>query len=265
MDWSGRSNSSQKKRDEQSILQIIGLCKSFGEVQAADEVGFTIHAGDLTAIIGPNGAGKTTLFNLITGYLQPNSGRVLFEGMEITGLPVRDICRRGIGRSFQVAEVFPRLSVFDSLQVALLSKHKRHLNLFAGVKDLFREEVLSLLEMMGLSQNAHNLCAALARGDQKKLDITMALAIGSRILILDEPVAGSSPEETLQITSLLSKLVNQFGMTIVFSEHDLDVVFGIATTIIVMHEGRIIACDTPQEIRKNRKVQKVYLGEFTDA
>ena len=242
------------------MLQAEGVVKSFDDFLAVNEARLSVRKGEIVAVIGPNGAGKTTLFNLITGQLQPDRGRILFKGQEIGGLPPYEICRRGIGRSFQIVNIFPRLTVFENVQVAVLSHQKKSSTLFRPAGNLALAETRALLESVGLAEKAKNVVGALSHGDQKILEIALALGNEPELLILDEPTAGMSPEETFATIELIKKLARTRGLTILFCEHDMDIVFSISRSIMVMHQGRTLIQDDPEEVRKNAEVQSAYLG-----
>lgn len=244
------------------ILKAERLLKSFGGLMAVANVNLEIEEGELTSIIGPNGAGKTTLFNLLTGHLRPDSGRVIYKGKDITGLPPYQICKAGIGRSFQRINIFPQLSIFDNIQTAVLSGQGKTTNLFSLAKNMVREETEEILEIVELGDKKKALLGGLlAHGDQKRLEIGIALATRPKLLLLDEPTAGMSPEETVSTTKLIERLAREQGLTIIFVEHDMSVVFAISEKIRVMHLGRIIATGKPEEVRGNDEVQQIYLGE----
>ncbi len=242
------------------MLQVEAVDKSFGDFMAVCQANLSVGKGELVAVIGPNGAGKTTLFNLITGQLWPDRGKILFRGEEIAGLPAYEICKRGIARSFQIINIFPRLSVFGNVQVAVLSQRRRSNNIFSPAQNLVVEETKSILESVGLSDKAANIAGSLSHGDQKILEIAIALGNEPELLILDEPTAGMSPEETAATLELIKNLASRRGLTILFCEHDMDVVFSIAQSIMVMHQGRTLMQGKPEEVRENREVQEAYLG-----
>ena len=243
------------------LLRVEGVTKSFGGFVAVHEVSLTVEKGQMASIIGPNGAGKSTLFNLITGHLVPEHGRVFFGDREITGMPPHKICQRGVGRSFQRTNIFPRLSVFDNVQVAVLSHQRKSLNLYTSARRLAERETFDLLEQVGLADEAQSVAATLAYGFQKQLELGIALASEPQLLLLDEPTAGMSPQETASTIALIGKIARERGLTLLFTEHDMDVVFGIAEKITVLHQGRVLAEGTPDEMRQNLEVQHVYLGE----
>lgn len=243
------------------ILKAEGLTKSFGGLVAVDNVSFQIEENELSSIIGPNGAGKTTLFNLLTGSLRASSGRVTLKGEDITKLRPYDICRRGVGRSFQVLNIFPRLTAFENIQTAVLSAQGRSTNLFSRAEKMAREETDEILESVGLGGQKETPGGLLAHGDRRRLDVGIALASHPELLLLDEPTAGMSPEESAEMTELLQRLAKERGLSLVFVEHDMNVVFGISEKIKVMHQGKIIFEGKPEEVRANDEVQKIYLGE----
>lgn len=242
------------------MLQVEAVDKSFDGFRAVNGLNLTVERGELVAVIGPNGAGKTTLFNLITGQLKPDKGRIIFEGKDITGLPPYQICKRGISRSFQVVNVFHRLTVFENVQVAVLSQQGRSTNLFSPARKLAIKETTNILESVGLSDKSGSISGSLSHGDQKILEMAIALGNEPRLLILDEPTAGMSPEETLATMELIKRLASTQGLTILFCEHDMEVVFSIAQKIMVMHQGRSIIQAKPEEVRSNKEVQDAYLG-----
>jgi len=243
------------------LLRVDGLSKSFGGLQAVHHVDLEIQSGEMSAIIGPNGAGKTTLFNLVTGHLRKDSGRVSFKGNDITHLAPPKICRQGIARAFQVSSIFPRFSAFDNVQVAIMVHGGRALDFLSNAAREVREETLRILEEVGLGDQAHVLSKFLAHGDQKRLDIAIALASEPELLLLDEPTAGMNPKESFKIMELVVTVARARGMTVVFIEHDMEVVFSVADRIRVMHTGRVFAEGTPEEIRENLEVRQIYLGE----
>jgi branched-chain amino acid transport system ATP-binding protein len=212
------------------------------------------------AVIGPNGAGKTTLFNLVTGALKRDQGRIIFKGEDISELPPYEICKKGISRSYQIVNIFPRLTVFGNVQVAVLSHQRRSSNLFRPAQSIAVEETRSILESMGLSNKEKSAAGSLSHGDQKILEIAIALGNEPELLILDEPTAGMSPEETQATMGLVKRLANQRGLTILFCEHDMDIVFSIAQSIMVMRHGQTIIQGSLEEVRSNKEVQEAYLG-----
>ena len=242
------------------MLRIEDIDKSFGEFMAVNGAGLNVGEGEVVAVIGPNGAGKTTLFNLITGQLKPDRGKITFMEEDITNLPPYQICKKGIARSFQIVNIFHRLSVFGNVQVAVLSQQRRSNRLFRPAKSMGVEETNSILESVGLLDKALNVAGSLSHGDQRILELAIALGNEPMLLILDEPTAGMSPEETIATMDLIKRLAERRGLTILFCEHDMDVVFGIAQSIMVMHQGRTLIQGGPEEVRQNEEVLKAYLG-----
>ena len=243
------------------ILEVEGLKKHFGGVRAVDGMDFSLRKGGISSIIGPNGAGKTSLFNLLTGHVPPDSGTVIFKEETITKLSPHQICKRGIGRSFQRINIFSSLPVFVNVQVAVLSQQGKSLNLFSPARNLVRRETLQILESAGLEELAGHTAGSLSHGDQKRVELAIALANNPDLLLLDEPTAGMSPQETASSIELIERVTRERGLTLLFTEHDMDMVFSISQTVTVMHQGRIIASGTPREVRSNENVQRVYLGE----
>jgi len=242
------------------MLLVEAVDKSFGDFMAVCQANLSVGKGELVAVIGPNGAGKTTLFNLITGQLCPDRGKIVFRGEEIAGLPAYEICKKGIARSFQIVNIFPRLTVFGNVQVAVLSQQGMSSHLFFPARRQATEETSEILRSVGLSDKAMNIAGSLSHGDQKILEIAIALGNEPEMLILDEPTAGMSPEETAATLELIKTLARERGLTILFCEHDMDVVFSIAQSIMVMHQGRTLIQGRPGEVRENKGVQEAYLG-----
>ena len=245
-----------------SLLRVENISKRFGSLVAVSGVSMTIQPGELRAIIGPNGAGKTTFFNMISGFLVPSSGRIVFDDQDITMLPSARRVWRGIARTFQITEVFPELTVRENLRIAVESASGFRLRLWQS-KDEGEEvsaRVAELLQMSGLTQKADRLVGELAHGDQRANEIMMALALRPRLLLLDEPTAGMGDQETYDITQLIRKLHRDQKLTIVLIEHDMRVVFHLADRICVLDQGRMLAQGTPKEIAANEAVQAAYLG-----
>ncbi len=242
------------------FLQTQGITKEFGKLRAVNAVSLEIVQGDVHAIIGPNGAGKSTFFNLITGYHRATSGKVLFKGKEITRLPAYSRCNLGITRSFQITSIYPKLTVYESVLMALLCHRKITLNFFSSATKFFKEEVWSILEDIGLADQANRLGDSISHGDKKRLELAVTVGTEPELLLLDEPTCGMSPEETEITMSLINKLSKERGITFLFTEHDMGVVFGIAKRISVLHQGTLIADGAPQDVRNSPEVQKVYLG-----
>jgi branched-chain amino acid transport system ATP-binding protein len=242
------------------MLQVEALDKSFEDFMAVSGANLTVGKGEIVAVIGPNGAGKTTLFNLITGALKRDKGKIIFKGEDISELPPYEICKKGISRSYQIVNIFPRLSVFRNVQVAVLSQQGKSRKLFQPAENMVVSETKDILESVGLLDKAHGVAGALSHGDQKILEIGIALGNEPELLILDEPTAGMSPEETSATMELVKRLAQMRGLTILFCEHDMDIVFSIAESIMVMHQGRTLIQGRPEEVRKNLFVQEAYLG-----
>lgn len=242
------------------FLQTQGITKEFGKLRAVNQVSLDIRKGDIHAIIGPNGAGKSTYFNLITGYHQATSGKVLFKGEEVTHLPAYRRCKHGITRSFQITSIFPKFTAYESVLMGLLSHRGVTLNPFSSAKRFFKEEVWRILEDVGLADQANTLGDSISHGDKKRLELGITLGTEPELLLLDEPTCGMSPEETESTMIFIRKLVEEKGLTILFTEHDMSVVFGIAKRISVLHQGTLIADGKPDEVRANDEVQKIYLG-----
>ena len=242
------------------MLQVDGVIKSFDDFMAVNGANLTVGRGEIVAVIGPNGAGKTTLFNLITGALKRDRGKIIFKGEDIGDLPAYEICKKGISRSYQIVNIFPRLTVFENVQVAVLSHQRRSSNLFRPAQSIAVEETSRILETVGLSGKGKGIAGSLSHGDQKILEIAIALGNEPELLILDEPTAGMSPEETLATMELIKKLARMRGLTILFCEHDMDIVFSIAQSIMVMRHGQTIIQGSLEEVRSNKEVQEAYLG-----
>jgi len=243
------------------ILRVERLSKSFGGLMAVHNVSFSIQQGERCAIIGPNGAGKSTLFNLLTGHLHPDRGRVYFQEEEITGLPPHRICRKRISRSFQRVNIFPMLSVFENIQVALLAVHRKSKMIFSPARKMARQETERLLENIGLQEQREVISGTLSHGDQKRLELGIALAGDPLLLLLDEPTQGMSPDETAATMAVIDRITREREITLLFVEHDIGTVFALAEVIRVLHLGTLIAEGEPDEIRANDEVQRIYLGE----
>jgi branched-chain amino acid transport system ATP-binding protein len=242
-------------------LAITGLMKRFGGVVATDNVTLDFPPGSLTAIIGPNGAGKTTFFNLITGKLKPDGGEIRLDGVDISGQSQSEIVRRGIGRAFQVASIFPRFTVEDALTAAVLThRHQTSSMLRRFPVPDAAARAREIMALAGLERVGKTPSRYLSHGDQKLLDIALALALEPKVLLLDEPTAGMGPEERWQMIERVQRLWSEVGMTLVFIEHDMDIVFKIAQTIRVLRYGKVLAEGTPDEIRSNEAVIEAYLG-----
>ena len=243
------------------MLEIRNLSKSFGGVRAVDAVSLAVPSGEIRALIGPNGAGKTTLFNMLTGQLRPDAGDVWWKGERLTGLPPHAVCRRGVGRTFQITATFASLSALDNVRVARIAHTGRAHSLLVRAQRLETEPARALLDQVGLAEQAARPAAVLAYGDLKRLELAVALATEPELLLLDEPTAGMAPAERGALMALASGIARRRGLAVLFTEHDMDVVFSIADRVMVLHQGRVIADGAPAEVRGDALVQRVYLGE----
>jgi branched-chain amino acid transport system ATP-binding protein len=243
------------------ILRTVGLSKDFGSLRAVNNVGLEIKEGRMQAVIGPNGAGKTTMLDLITNRTRPTSGKVYFKEKDITYLPPYAIVKLGIGKCFQISKLFAELTVFENIQIACISKGGKVYNMYSHGSDIMHHEVVEIIDSIGLSAMADALAGYLSYGDQRRLEIGITLALRPTLLLLDEPTAGVSRAEGDEVMKLVKRLAAERALTIVFIEHDMNVVFNYADEITVMHQGAIIATGTPEAIRNNKMVQNCYLGE----
>ncbi|MCE5333728.1 MAG: ABC transporter ATP-binding protein [Desulfobacteraceae bacterium] len=243
------------------ILQVTGLDKSFGGLHATRNLNFELFEGDLNAIIGPNGAGKSTFFNLLTGYHRPDSGTVLFDGVDITNRPPHQITRIGISRAFQVSNIFPKMTVFENVRSAVQAQMGMAFNVFGNAAKIGNDRTAHLLSLCGLGEKSPNIAGALSQGDKKKLELTLALAGNPKLLLLDEPTAGMSLKETRETMGLVDRLNEKHNITILFTEHDLSVVFNHARNITLLHHGEIIIQGAPDQVRSNETAQNIYFGE----
>ena len=244
-----------------AILETKNLSKAFGALAAVDDVSLAIEAGTLHSIIGPNGAGKTTLFNLLTGTYRPSSGRILFDGRDITGTPAHRVAHLGLARSFQRTNVFPAFSLLDNVWVAAFACGESWKGLLWRRADRYAEvraRALAALADVGLADKAEQPVRRISHGEQRQLELAIALAAAPRVLLLDEPAAGLAPEETKRLVALVRALKGRY--TIVLIEHKMDIIMSVSDRISVMHFGRLIAEGTPAEIQRNREVRRAYLG-----
>jgi len=246
-----------------SVLSVRGLSKSFGGVRAVANVSFDLHEREFLALIGPNGAGKTTCFNMLNGHLKPDAGTVSLGGRDITGLPPRRVWRLGVGRTFQITQTFATMTVRENVQVALISHHHRTLSILGRATRLHREEADALLARVGMLDAAERAAAELAYGDLKRLELAVALAHRPRLLLMDEPTAGMAPSERVALMALTAGIIADEGVSVLFTEHDMDVVFTHAHRILVFNRGELIAEGTGDEIRADARVREVYLGGGT--
>ncbi len=243
-----------------SELSIKSLSKAFGGVRAVNEVSFDVKQGEFLAMIGPNGAGKSTCFNMINGQLRPDSGEIWFEGKNLSGLKPREIWRLGVGRTFQVAATFGSMTVAENVQMALISHAQETYRLWKPAASLHRERALQLLDQVGMRAAADRASRELAYGDVKRVELAIALANDPRLLLMDEPTAGMAPRERNDLIALVKRLVVERGISVLFTEHSMDVVFAFADRIIVLARGRLIADGSAAEIRDHPKVREVYFG-----
>lgn len=243
-----------------ALLQVRGLSKAFGGVQAVRAVDFDLKSGELLAMIGPNGAGKSTCFNLINGQLRPDAGSVRLAGEALLGLTPRRIWRLGVGRTFQIAAAFGSMSVCENVQMALIAYHRRLRALLPSAGALYRDEAMALLEQVGMAGQAERACGILAYGDIKRVELALALAAAPRMLLMDEPTAGMAPAERKALMALTAQIVRERGIAVLFTEHDMDVVFGHADRIMVLDRGQKIAEGEPETVRADPQVQASYLG-----
>jgi branched-chain amino acid transport system ATP-binding protein len=246
-----------------AMLEVTELTRQFGGFRAVDGVSFTVGKGTIHAVIGPNGAGKTTLFRLLTGVLSPTSGQVRFKGQVISGKKPHSIARTGLVQAFQITNIFPRLGALESVEAAIMVRHRRSFDFltFNHRAREVRAEALHWLDRVGLADHANRTAGTLSHGDQRALEVALALSTKPELLLLDEPTAGMSPWETERTVSMVQELARSEHLTVLFSEHDTDVVFGISDRITVMHRGRVIAEGAPKEIQDHPEVASVYLGE----
>jgi branched-chain amino acid transport system ATP-binding protein len=243
-----------------SILSVRNLSKAFGGVHAVENVSFELREGEFLALIGPNGAGKSTCFNMINGQLAPDRGDIRFTDRSIVGLHPRDIWRLGVGRTFQVAATFGSMTVAENVQMALVSHHGEIFRFGAALANRHRVRAVELLDQVGMADAASRACKELAYGDVKRVELAIALANDPRLLLMDEPTAGMAPRERNELIALVKRLVIERGISVLFTEHSMDVVFAYADRIIVLARGMLIADGNAEAIRDNAQVQQVYLG-----
>lgn len=245
------------------VLEVHDLSKSFGALKAVEGVSFSLAGGELLALIGPNGAGKSTCFNMLMGQLRPTRGKVYLNGADLAGLRPRQIWRMGVGRTFQITATYPSMSVVENVQMALISHHRRIFAVLPYAHGLYRDQALELLAMVGMEDQAGRHCAVLAYGDLKRLELAIALAHAPTLLLMDEPTAGMAPRERVALMQLTADIVRERGVSVLFTEHDMDVVFAHAHRIMVLNRGQLIANGSVEAIRSDPRVREVYLGGGT--
>jgi branched-chain amino acid transport system ATP-binding protein len=244
-----------------TLLVVRDLCKRFGAVVAARDVDFAVDRGELVALIGPNGAGKSTVFNMIGGQLRPDAGTVMLDAEDVTRLTPRQKFRRGVGRTFQVAQTFLSMTVVENVQMALISVARETRALWAPARSLHRDEAMALLAQVGMQDAAERPCSELAYGDVKRLELAIALASRPKLLLMDEPTAGMAHRERAALMDLTDEVAKSRKIGVLFTEHDMDVVFGHAGRVLVLMRGEIIASGSPDEVRANERVRQAYLGD----
>ena len=244
-----------------TLLAVTGLHKSFGGVVAARDVTFTVARGEMLAIIGPNGAGKSTVFNMVGGQLKPDRGQVLLDDHDITHASPQKRFRRGVGRTFQVAQTFLSMSAVENVQMALISCNRQSNGLWSPARERHRDKAIELLARVGMEEAADVPCSALAYGDVKRVELAIALAGQPKLLLMDEPTAGMAARERAALMDLTASIAESQGIGVLFTEHDMDVVFGHAARVLVLLRGQIIAAGTPDEVRQDEQVKRAYLGD----
>lgn len=247
-----------------NVLEVHDLYKGFGGVQAVAGVSFGVAEGELLALIGPNGAGKSTCFNMLNGQLKPDSGSVRLKGEDITGLPPRVVSRLGVGRTFQITATFGSMTVAENVQTALISHRGGMKGLWRPAAALYRDEALALLGRVGMADQADRACGVLAYGDLKRVELAVALANDPGLLLMDEPTAGMAPGERVELMALTAGITRERGIAVLFTEHDMDVVFAHADRIIVLNRGELIAEGPPEAVRADVRVRELYLGESAE-
>lgn len=244
-----------------ALLEVRDLHKRFGGLRAVNGVDLTVQQGERRAVIGPNGAGKTTLFNLVTGHYRPDRGTVVFAGNDITGQPPDRVARAGIGRAFQITSIFGGLTVHENVQLGVLARLGETTRVIGRVEGRHADEVTAILEDVGLAGVAGQRAGNMSHGEQRALELAISVALEPRLLLLDEPTAGMAPEETTHTMQLVRRIADERQLSVLFCEHDMDVVFGTADRILVMHQGAPLVDGTPDEVHSHPDVRRVYLGE----
>ncbi len=243
-----------------SLLEVDNITKRFAGLMAVSAVSFSVAPGTMLALIGPNGAGKSTCFNMLGGQLRPDEGQLRLDGKRINGLAPRAIWRLGVGRTFQITATFASMTVRENVQMALLSHRRRLWQAWRRAGKMFASEAQNLLEQVGLATQAARAAGVLAYGDLKRLELAMALASDPKLLLMDEPTAGMAPAERVALMDLTRAITLRRGMAVLFTEHDMDVVFGVADRILVLHRGELVAEGDGPAIRANTLVREIYLG-----
>jgi len=248
------------------VVEVRGVSKHFGGLRAVDGVDLLVAEGAMHSIIGPNGAGKTTLFNLISGYLKPTSGQIFFRGREITGQPLHRMARLGLGRSFQITNVFPNLTVLENVRLAAEALGRDSYKVWRSARSFrqYEETARKAMDDVGLSQKAEVIAGTLPHGDKRKLELAIILAGDPPLLLLDEPTAGMASEQVPMLVEMIARIRTAGNKTIILVEHNMSIVMNVSDRITVMHQGRVLAEGNPQEIAANQLVQRAYLGEFYD-
>lgn len=242
------------------VLAVSGLSKQFDGFIAVDGVSFTVATGQMVALIGPNGAGKSTCFNMLGGQLRPNAGRVLLQGRDVTAASPQKLCRMGVGRTFQITATFASMTVLENVQMALIASHRRQFQLWRRAGEFYLAEAMALLDLVGMAGQAERLCGVLAYGDVKRVELAIALAGSPTLLLMDEPTAGMAPAERRDLMALVASIVQERRLSVLFTEHDMDVVFQHADRVMVLNRGRLVADDLPAVVRSNPEVREIYLG-----
>lgn len=246
--------------EAEPLLRVRGLSKNFGGLAALSDVMLDVAPNEFRAIIGPNGAGKSTFFNTLTGLHKADAGSVHLAGRDITGQSPHALARAGVGRTFQITAIFPALTALENVQMALLAHLHKNWSMFSVARDIGVARAQELLHLVELPDAGDRAAGTLSHGDQKRLELAIALAAEPRLLLLDEPTAGMAAQERLTSIGLVHRIARELGLTVVFTEHDMAVVFAVATRISVLHQGRVLAEGTPEAVRANPEVQQVYLG-----
>lgn len=247
----------------EAVLSVRNLSKSFGGLKAVSDVSFDLKKGELLALIGPNGAGKTTCFNMLNGQLGADAGQVMLNGTSILGLSPRRVWRLGVGRTFQITATYASMTVRENVQMALISHHRGTWNIWRSASSQHVDEATQLLDLVGMREQAERAAAILAYGDLKRLELAIALAHAPQLLLMDEPTAGMAPKERVRLMQLTAEIVAERGISVLFTEHDMDVVFAHAHRIMVLNRGELIASGSVDDVRNDARVQEVYLGGGT--